>query len=74
MKTSALPKLLTPQQLAARWSVSEKTLERWRTLGSGPVFIKLASRVLYAIGEVQAHELNGTRSITAGQRCAKGLS
>jgi hypothetical protein len=62
MKHSALSDLLNAQQLAARWSLSEKTLERWRSLGTGPVFIKLGSRVMYPIAAIELHELNRTRS------------
>lgn len=67
MKPSALPALFNAQQLAARWSLSEKTLERWRSMGTGPAFIKLGNRVMYPIAAIEAHELNRTRS-TTGQR------
>lgn len=72
MKPSALSELLNAQQLAARWSLSEKTLERWRYLGTGPVFIKLGRRVMYPIGDVHLHELTRTRTTTKGQRMAGG--
>jgi DNA-binding transcriptional regulator YiaG len=32
---------LNQKQLASRWSVSEATLERWRSDGIGPMFLKL---------------------------------
>lgn len=35
------------KQLAARWSISEATLERGRSEGLGPKFLKLCGRVLY---------------------------
>lgn len=38
---------LTQKQLAARWSISEATLERRRSEGLGPKFLKLCGRVLY---------------------------
>ena len=38
---------LNQKQLAARWSISEATLERWRSEGLGPKFLKLCGRVLY---------------------------
>ena len=53
MNIEAPPVLLSPRQLAARWGLSEKTLERWRMLGTGPVFLKLGGRVLYRIDEVE---------------------
>ena len=38
---------LNQKQLAVRWSISEATLERWRSEGIGPKFMKLKGRVLY---------------------------
>lgn len=61
------PAMFNPRQLADRWGLSEKTLERWRMLGTGPSYLKLGSRVLYPLHEVQAHEQERTRRCTAGQ-------
>jgi len=36
---------LNQKQLAARWSISEATLERWRSEGMGPKFLKLCVRI-----------------------------
>ena len=71
MTTATSPELLSPRQLAARWGLSEKTLERWRMLGTGPVFLKLGSRVLYRIEEIQSHEQRRTRQCTAGSHGAQ---
>ena len=49
-------KHLGQKQLAARWSVSEATLERWRTDGIGPKFLKLCGRVLYREVDIEAFE------------------
>ena len=70
MNTVPQPELLNTRQLAARWGLSEKTLERWRMLGSGPVFLKLGGRVLYQVVEIEAHELKRTRRCTAGNQPA----
>ena len=56
---------LTPQQLAARWQVSEKTLERWRCQGSGPIYLKLGGRVLYPVEHIEAHEATRIRKATS---------
>ncbi len=37
---------LNQKQLAARWCISAATLERWRSAGIGPKFLKLCGRVL----------------------------
>jgi hypothetical protein len=46
-------KHLNQRQLADRWDVSEATLERWRSEGIGPVFLKLQGRVLYRLEDVE---------------------
>lgn len=52
---------LTPRQLAARWQVSEKTLERWRHEGNGPAFLKVVGRVLYPVQHIEAMEAERIR-------------
>lgn len=47
---------LNQKQLAARWHLSEATLERWRTEGIGPEFLKLPGRVIYRMVEIEAFE------------------
>lgn len=39
--------LLTQAETAELLRLSERTLERWRVVGGGPVFCKLGKRVLY---------------------------
>ena len=43
------------KQLAARWAISEATLERWRSEGIGPRFLKLCGRVLYRLVDIEAY-------------------
>lgn len=45
-----------PKQLAARWHLSEACLERWRSEGIGPKFMKLKGRVLYRQVDIEAYE------------------
>lgn len=40
------------KQLAARWCISEAILERWRSDGIGPKFLKLCGRVLYRQADI----------------------
>jgi hypothetical protein len=56
---------LTPQQLATRWHVSEKTLERWRNQGTGPAFLKVFGRVLYPLQHIEALETKRIRLATS---------
>jgi hypothetical protein len=44
------------RELACRWGISPRTLERWRRLGQGPNFLKLRTRVVYDLRHVRAFE------------------
>jgi hypothetical protein len=55
---------LTQVQLADRWQISERTLERWRWLGQGPRFLKLGGRVVYRVEDVERYEAEQLRSHT----------
>ena len=56
---------LNQTDLARRWSISPRTLERWRWLGQGPRYIKIGGRVLYRAEEVEAYEVQQTRASTS---------
>jgi predicted site-specific integrase-resolvase len=53
-------------ELAARWKISPRTLERWRWTGEGPRFMKLGGRVIYRIDDVEAFERQELREIADG--------
>ncbi len=57
------------KNLAQRWDVSEATLERWRTEGIGPKFLKLQGRVLYRLIDIEAYE-ESCLSISTSVRAA----
>ena len=57
---------LTQRELAERWRISEATLERWRSDGIGPNYLRLQGRVLYRLVDVEAYEEACLRSTTAG--------
>ena len=52
--------LLTEQQLAERWRVSQRTLRRWRSTARLPAHIRIGhsvvGRVLYRLADVLAFE------------------
>ncbi len=56
---------LNQTDLARRWTISPRTLERWRWLGQGPRFIKVGGRVIYRVAEIEAFEAQQTRISTA---------
>ena len=43
-------------ELAKRWGISPKTLQRWRSEGRGPRYLKLSKRVVYPVDEIEAYE------------------
>lgn len=47
--TAAEPHYLNEGELAHRWGLSPKTLQRWRSEGVGPVFVKFSRRVAYPL-------------------------
>jgi hypothetical protein len=49
-------KHLNQVELSRRWSISPRTLERWRWLKQGPDYIKIGGRVVYALDAVEAFE------------------
>ena len=48
---------INEQELAERWGLSPKTLQRWRSEGRGPRYLKLSKRVTYLVEEIQAFEM-----------------
>ena len=56
---------INQQTLAERWQVSETTLERWRSIGVGPVFLKLHGRIVYREQDLEAYEEQCLRQSTA---------
>jgi hypothetical protein len=55
---------LTQQQLAVRWNLSARTLERWRRTGQGPRYLKLNGRVAYRLPDIEEFELARLREHT----------
>ena len=49
--------LLSEKEVAARWSISIKTLQAWRAQpNKGPLFIKLGRAVRYRYAEIVSFE------------------
>lgn len=57
-------------ELASRWHISPKTLERWRWLGEGPPFHKIRGRVLYKLADIEAYETDNVRHRTGESSAA----
>ena len=43
--------------LARRWRISPRTLERWRVEGRGPAYLKIGGRVIYRLEDIEAYEV-----------------
>ena len=60
------------RQLTVRWDINEATLERGRSEGIGPKFLKLCGRVLYRQVDIEAYEesclATSTKSLAAPSR------
>lgn len=50
---------LNQYELDKRWRMSQRTLERWRWQGIGPVYLKLGMRVVYRLDDIEAFERQG---------------
>jgi len=59
---------LTQSEVARRWCLSPRTLERWRWLGQGPVYLKLGGRVAYRVQDIEAYETTQARDAGTAQR------
>ena len=53
--------LLTTSELADRWRMSERTLERWRAERYGPAWLTLGGQIRYRTIDVDAFEARHRR-------------
>lgn len=56
---------LNQRQLAARWGVSVRTLERWRSHRQGPPFLKLGGHVTYRVEDIENFEIAQRQEMSA---------
>ena len=69
----AAVKHLNQIELSRRWSLSPRTLERWRWLREGPVYLKIGGRVVYRLEDIEAYEGEQRRSgASAAARARRG--
>ena len=47
---------LSEKSLAKKWSISHKTLQRWRWLKMGPGYIKIGGRIRYPQNLIEEFE------------------
>ncbi len=64
-------RVLSETELAHRWGVSPKTLQRWRMEGRGPKYLKLSKRVTYPLDAISEYECCALHTSTS-ERVAAG--
>jgi hypothetical protein len=52
--------LMTQEELAYRWKISEATLERNRSMKQGVKFLKIGGLIRYKLSDVLAYEAQST--------------
>ena len=63
---ASIPQRYLRTQEAARFlGLSERTLEKHRTYGTGPTYRKLGGRVVYRLEDVEEYEREQIRASTA---------
>ncbi|MBQ7949697.1 MAG: helix-turn-helix domain-containing protein [Alphaproteobacteria bacterium] len=60
-------RFLTESELASYWDVSVKTLQRWRTQGTGPIYTKLGGKTKYSKRAIFEYERQ-RRFISSSER------
>lgn len=60
-RATAPARHLGQHELANRRGISGRTLERWRWVGQGPLFLKFGGRVAYRIADIEAFEAKHLR-------------
>ncbi len=73
MSQSSAPEspFLTVTQAAEYLRLQPCTLNRWRTTGEGPFFIKAGGRIYYRLADLESYTLERRRRSTAEHRAKK---
>lgn len=50
------PVFLREDELAQRWRIAPRTLQRWRRAGTGPRHLRIGARIVYPLDDVVAFE------------------
>ena len=59
--------LLTTEEAAQYLTVSRRTLERWRTEGGGPAYVKLGGCIRYRVSDLDEYIASELRTATCQQ-------
>ncbi len=64
-------KMLTGRELAERWRLSTKALDRWRNTGDGPPYLKLGRAVRYRMEDIIEFEQQAVIRKTGRQKALR---
>lgn len=64
-------KMLSGRELAERWGLSTKTLDRWRNTGDGPPYLKFGRTVRYRMEDVIEFEQRAVIRKTGRQKALR---
>jgi predicted DNA-binding transcriptional regulator AlpA len=65
-------RVLSETELAQRWGLSPKTLQRWRSEGRGPRYLKLSKRVSYPVEAIIEFEREALHDSTSERAAGSG--
>jgi Helix-turn-helix domain len=60
--------LLAEDHLAQRWLCSKSRLQKWRSAGRGPAYLKIGRRILYRLADIEEFEQKQLVNLTATKR------
>lgn len=63
---------LTQRDLEARWQLSGRTLERWRSDGEGPPWHVIGGSIRYRLDDIEKFELRHRRGVAATAASSEG--
>lgn len=63
---------LSQSDLSDRWTISPRTLERWRWAGCGLRYLKIGGRVVYRLEDIEAYENTQAFNNTAEFAATRG--
>ncbi len=47
---------MTEKELAEHWGVKRNTLQKWRSAGVGPIYVKIGGKVIYPLEAIREYE------------------
>jgi|GEM_PF-484275 len=64
-KGATPPRYLRTPEAARFLGLSERTMEKHRSYGTGPIYMKIGGRVVYTLADLQTWSQRGMRSSTS---------